>query len=189
MDPNKIREARNASRTEYLKTQTELRNKAAHRVIESKLQDIESGIIPTSATEAQYILERAKEIQTADGLHRAAKRRQELVEEEGVSVNDAYEQQGYLLPDTKIQGDGKVTQDGFIHLDKEKVQARIQQEDYVAEKTAADIQREKADLLQHYQSQIQEQRKSLPIFRQREALLEVITNHQVVVIVGEDWVW
>ncbi|KAG5463916.1 hypothetical protein LSCM1_00089 [Leishmania martiniquensis] len=82
MDNEAFRRAQQASRAAFLRKEAAQRQKAANTVVEQKLRDIEKGIVPASVVEADFLLHRSAEVNTASELFNVARRRQALVDED-----------------------------------------------------------------------------------------------------------
>ncbi|CAJ1993452.1 pre-mRNA splicing factor ATP-dependent RNA helicase [Leishmania donovani] len=78
MDKKALRRAQQASRAAFLRKEASQRQKAANTVVEQKLRDIEQGVVPASVTEADFLLHRSAEVNTASELFDVARRRQAL---------------------------------------------------------------------------------------------------------------
>ncbi|KPA79954.1 putative DEAH-box RNA helicase [Leptomonas pyrrhocoris] len=81
MDREALRKAQQASRAAFLRKAAAQQQKAANAVVEKKLKDVEHGIVPTSLTEAEFLLHRSAEVQAAGELFDVARRRQALGDE------------------------------------------------------------------------------------------------------------
>ncbi|KPI89222.1 putative DEAH-box RNA helicase [Leptomonas seymouri] len=81
MDKEALRQAQQASRTAFLRKAAAQQQKAAKAVVDQKLKDIEHGVVPTSITEAEFLLHRSAEVQAAGELFDVARRRQALGDE------------------------------------------------------------------------------------------------------------
>ncbi|EPY31491.1 hypothetical protein STCU_03429, partial [Strigomonas culicis] len=200
MDKDALRKAQAASRTAFLKKEGERRRKVAANVMDDKLKEIESGLVPTSVVEADYLLQRSEEVRAADGLLQASRRRQALIStgtalpdrDEVELVHRTHERLMDESAHAPLQQDAaphRMASDDashrFVDLREEEVRERIARHDYVAEKTMDEIEQEKVLALQNYNDQLQAQRRSLPIYEVREALLQTIRENQVTVVVGE----
>ncbi|GET93154.1 deah-box RNA helicase, putative [Leishmania tarentolae] len=78
MDREALRRAQQASRAAFLRKEAGQRQKAANAVVEQKLRDIEQGVVPASVAEADFLLHRSVEVNTASELFDVARRRQAL---------------------------------------------------------------------------------------------------------------
>lgn len=81
MEKEALRRAQQASRAAFLRKEASQRQKAANTVVEQKLRDIEQGIVPGSVVEADFLLHRSAEVNTASELFDVARRRQALAGE------------------------------------------------------------------------------------------------------------
>lgn len=72
------RRALQASRSAFLRKEADRQKKVSAAVLKERLQEIQQGLVPSSVTEADFLLQRAKEVSTADGLLRAARHRREM---------------------------------------------------------------------------------------------------------------
>lgn len=191
---------RKASRTAFLKKEAERRSKVASAVMTEKLNEIKQGLVPATLTEANFLLQRSEEVRVADGLLKAARHRTELAGDSGFASTlrdgEAVIAMPEVTPATSIwakstpiststptdKGDSAA---GFVEMEADLIQARVAAHDYVEEKTYEDVQHEKVSVLRDKHNKLQEQRRSLPIYRVRDEFLKMIRDNQVVVVVGE----
>lgn len=196
MDAEALRRAQQASRDAFLRKQATKREKAAAAVLQDKINEIEAGVLPHSLTEAELLHRRAREVRAAGQLQRAAQRRQGLLDERdeprgAVDVEDRGSSGVAPLDQQEWtpQGGSGVChteeQHNFVAMDESVVDQRIEKHDFVEQKTNDQIKQEHAEALQDQHRHLQEQRRSLPIYQTREALLELVRKNSVVVIVGE----
>ncbi|EAN98178.1 ATP-dependent DEAD/H RNA helicase, putative [Trypanosoma cruzi] len=193
MDPDKLRKAQQASRDAYLRKQALKREKAASAVLQEKISEIEAGVLPHSLAEIELLSKRAREVQAAGQLQITAQLRQELLEEDGALVSHASDHGGdSSLPLNQVELMEQSSSVGyqekshnFVAMDESVVDERIKKHDFVEDKTEEQIKQQRTEAIQEQHRRLQEQRRSLPIYHSREALLEIIRKNTVVIIVGE----
>ncbi|PWV20148.1 putative pre-mRNA-splicing factor ATP-dependent RNA helicase [Trypanosoma cruzi] len=193
MDPDKLRKAQQASRDAYLRKQALKREKAASAVLQEKISEIEAGVLPHSLAEIELLSKRAQEVQAAGQLQITAQLRQELLEEDGALVSHALDHGGdSSLPLNQVELMEQSSSVGyqekshnFVAMDESVVDERIKKHDFVEDKTEEQIKQQRTEAIQEQHRRLQEQRRSLPIYHSREALLEIIRKNTVVIIVGE----
>lgn len=81
MDREALRRAQQASRSAFLRKEAQRQEKAAASVLQEKLKEIEQGVVPSTLSEAEFLLQRSKEVKAAEGLLQAARHRQQLAGE------------------------------------------------------------------------------------------------------------
>ncbi|KEG08945.1 putative ATP-dependent DEAD/H RNA helicase [Trypanosoma grayi] len=197
MDEERLRKAQQASRDAFLRKQALKREKAASAVLQEKIAEIEAGVLPHSLTEVELLSRRAQEVQAAAQLQRTAELRQGLLDQDGSLITQQGEcqrdasllkldQVGLDLQDrAPIQQEEKQSQQNYVAMDRSVIDERIEKNEFVVDKTEDQIKTERAEALQDQHRRLKEQRRSLPIFKNRETLLELIRKNPVVIIVGE----
>ncbi|EAN77945.1 pre-mRNA splicing factor ATP-dependent RNA helicase, putative [Trypanosoma equiperdum] len=193
MDREAMRRAQQTSRDAYLRKRAAMREKAASVVLQEKITEIEAGVLPSSFTEIELLSKRAQEVKAAERLQVAANMRQEIITLDGGPALGEKRHRDVVVPPL-IQEEMIVQEDtqrhaeashGFVAMDKAIIDDRIEKHDYTEEVTEEEIKRERTAALQNQNRRLQEQRRSLPIYQSRGALLELIRNNPVVIIVGE----
>lgn len=203
------RTALDASRAAFLRKEADRQKKASETVLEEKMREIEQGLVPTSVAEADFLLQRAREVNAAGGLLRVAKHRREMEASEGTLVDIEREAESgatvhAALSDSELfapaprvstdappsDGDAPNTQpvvggDGFVQMDQTTVDERVAKGDFVARETLEELGQKKVNALQSRHARLQTQRRTLPIYKVREELLKTVRDNQVVVLVGE----
>lgn len=206
MDKDTLRKAQQASRAAFLRRAAAQQQKAANAVVEQKLKDIEQGIVPTSLTEAEFLLRRSAEVQAASELFDVARRRQALGGENDVS--DRWGELAAELPEEQAlhamstawynvaaepadarasatAATASVSDASFVAMNEAEIAKRVAAHDYVQEKTFAELQQERAAMLQGQRDRLQQQRRSLPIYQVRSELMQLVRDHRVIIMVGE----
>lgn len=210
-NPKEYEKKRLAARAAYLQKKTAQRQSAAQAVVNQRIEELQQGILlPTTVTEAELLVQRAKEVKVAKGLVSAVHAREEAVNshlEEKRVLTDIVEVEQYFTPSSigtapiassyvkAKQGTPLAKEnrhepvssrpDSFLPLHEEEISNRLRKGDFVVEETVEEQQEQVLTALQQEQQRIRKQRLALPIFQVREAFLDLIRRHPVVVVVGE----
>ncbi|CCW67056.1 unnamed protein product [Phytomonas sp. Hart1] len=202
MDRDALKKAQQASRTAFLKKQSMLQNKTSSAVLEEKIKDIEQGVVPQSLVEADFLLKMAEKVSSAQGLLQTAMHRHAMADNTAVrsttDLPDVSEDHSFgdrlgisdevLPPSARAMESGAgldAATAGFVAMDSETIERCVKNHEYVPEKSNTDLEKDRIVSLQKSHEQLQAQRCALPIYGVRAELLQLIKDHQVIVLVGE----
>lgn len=196
-------------RVAYLRKKTAQRQSAAQAVVSKRMEELEQGIlVPTTLTEAELLLQRAKEVQVTKGLVSAFNVTNDVLDtrqeeyanrKDGPDVEDLGPPASMVKPSSaSLRGlenkeDAFVTPGetpssdvlSFLPLRDDEISERLKEGNVVMEKTAEEEQEQVLTALEQEAQRIRLQRLSLPIFQERSALLKLIRENPVLVVVGE----
>lgn len=192
-DASEYEKKRQAARAAYLQQKTAQRQAVAQAVVNQKMEEIEQGLVPSSVAEADLLLQRSREVQAAKGLVAA-------VQSGANTENDAPMVEPYLedlhkmvssdssdLPGA-VQKMGESKSDKtseFIEMTAEEIKKRVESTDFGKEILKESAEDQVVTSLQQQHEKIQAQRKSLPIYRARQELIDAVKKNPVLVVVGE----
>ncbi|CUF41076.1 DEAD/DEAH box RNA helicase, putative [Bodo saltans] len=171
---------------------------------EEDIDQLQSGVgLPTSSAEMDLMEKNMQVVNSVRQLAEAAQQRSSLLDggnaarraREGgdgdqkvtkksrldISLS-VLEEEGCVLPGSSVVDAKKPN---YTAVSQSEIEQRIATGDYTHEKTEEDIRQERAALVSQQFHQLQAVRRSLPIYKYRSELIDLVRKNQVVVVIGE----